>query len=245
MIQNIEREIVNSLGIIILNNPPQNFIEEPEFLDINSLDKWIKKNSLKGLIIKGKGRHFSAGADTTKLYEKVIVNKTMEEDFSRGRKVLDYIESLCIPTAALIHGVCFGAGLEIALSCHIRICASNALIAFPESNMDLMPGFSGTCRLTRITGKAGALEMILSGNTLDAEKALEYGIADYVKPKKEAYNFTVEYLNKLTAGRPLHVIKAVTKSINNYFTMDRESALKEEAEMFCELVRKKYENKKI
>ncbi|MBN2535320.1 MAG: enoyl-CoA hydratase/isomerase family protein [Spirochaetales bacterium] len=242
--QYITKKLIETTGIIEINNPPRNLIDEPEFLDIDDLNGWIIKNSLKGVIIRGVGRNFSAGANKEKFYEKVITNKTMEGEFSRGRKILNFFESLTIPTLALIQGACFGAGLEIALSCHLRICSDNALIAFPESNYDLMPGFTGTYRLPRLIGKGKSLEIILSGEIIDPLKALAYGIVDYVKPKKEADDFALELLKKLTANRPLHVINAITKSINNYFLLDRDSALKEEAKLFCQLVRQKYHDEK-
>ncbi|MCK5230783.1 MAG: enoyl-CoA hydratase/isomerase family protein [Desulfobulbaceae bacterium] len=227
--------VCDSIGVITINNAPQNRIEEAEFVEFDMMRKWISQNPLKGLIITGKGRHFSAGANTDNIYEKVIQQRTMEQELRRGRKILDYIERLPIPTVAAISGMCFGAGLEIALSCHIRVCGENALFAFPESNHGLLPGLSGTVRLPRQVGVAKSLELILSGEAVTAVKALEIKLVDYVVPKKQVFDFSIDLLRTMTANKPLRVIHAIVTSINNTKYLAEEEAMEAEAKMFCQL----------
>ena len=98
--------------------------------------------------------------------------------------ILDFIESLPIVTVAAIRGVCLGAGLEIALACRYRICASNATFGFPETQRGLIPGLGGTLRLTEQIGKSKAMYYILSGERMDAETALKLGIVNKITGKR-------------------------------------------------------------
>ena len=234
----IELKTADAIGIMTICNPPQNRIEDPEFIDLETLKMWTDENSLKGLIITGKGRHFSAGANTQKINEKVTQDQMMVEDLKKGRKILDHIERLPIPTVASISGVCFGAGLEIALACHIRVCSENSLLAFPESNLGLLPGLSGTFRLSRQIGAGRSMELILSGKTITACEALEMSIVDYIAPKKKGLKFAIDLLKKITADKPLHVIHAITQSLNNSKFLLPDDAMEEESKLFCQLALK-------
>ena len=124
-------EITDEIGILKLNNPPQNYLIEPAFADLEKLQRWLNAD-LKGLIITGAGRHFSAGADMLHLKEMAANTGALEKKMTAGNQLLNFIYDLDIPTIAAIKGVCFGGGLEIALSCQIRFCNSKALFAFPE-----------------------------------------------------------------------------------------------------------------
>jgi enoyl-CoA hydratase/carnithine racemase len=138
-----DRTITGDIGLLTLNNPPQNYLTEPEFIPASELKKWIEDNGLKGLVITGSGRHFSGGAQLESVFSMAADEERMEGRMARGKELLRYIEELDIPVAAAISGVCFGGGLEIALACHIRICSENSLFAFPETNQGLMPGLGG------------------------------------------------------------------------------------------------------
>jgi enoyl-CoA hydratase/carnithine racemase len=161
----------------------------------------------------------------------------------KGNRLLNYLDELEIPVIAAISGVCFGAGLEIALACDIRICEENALFAFPEANHDLFPGLGGSRRLAELTGKSTALELVLNGDMINAEKALELIIVDEVVEKKQALNHAIGLARKLTNNRSLDVIKAVMQSVNNSKVMTIEEVIKNDAQAFSKLARKSFGNK--
>lgn len=198
----IEWLVCDSIGILKISNIPINSIEKPEFIDLNLLKQWISNKSLKGLLITDKGRHFSSGANVDNIYKKIINQKTMERDSKKGEKILDYIGRLSIPTIAAISGVCFGACLEIALSCYFRVCSENALFAFPETNLELIPGFTGLIKFPQKIGTGKSIEIILSGEPINAQKALELGIVDYVVPKNKALEYSISLLKKMKANKP-------------------------------------------
>ena len=187
------------------------------------------------MIFTGKGRHFSAGADRDKLFELASDGSNLKEKIRKGSEILKYISEIGIPTMAAIKGVCFGAGFEIALACHIRICSEKSIFAFPEVNLNLMPGLNGTVRLPGLVGIGNAVELLLSGDTIDSERAYELKLVNHIVPTKEVFNFTVSLMNKMVKDRPIKVINYIIRSIHNYNKLSFNEAIEEEAKMFCEL----------
>ena len=234
-----ERE--GDIGLIKISNPPQNYIKKPELIDMQELQKFIN-TGIKALIIAGAGRHFSAGADTEVIKEQIKDKKCFTEQLIRGNYVLNYLDELNIPVIAAISGVCFGAGLEIALSCDIRVCDHDALFAFPEINQGVFPGLGGITRLSALTGKPVAMELVMHGDLINVEKAKELGIVDEISGKKRSLEKAVSLAKKMTDNRPLRVIKAIMTSIKNSRTMSMEEAVRIDAEMFIRLVEESEED---
>lgn len=133
---------------------------------------------IRGLILRSAHEKvFSTGADIAG--EMTSLEQAQAEEFSRhGHKVFSMLCSLPFPTVACIAGFCLGGGLELALCCDFRIAARNARLGLPEINLGLVPGWGGTQRLPRLLGRSRALRMILSGEPLNAESALEAGLVD-------------------------------------------------------------------
>lgn len=228
-------KIAHGLGIFTLPGNGRNYLQQPDFADIEWLRERFSDIGIKGVIIRGSGRHFSAGANLEEL-KKMAGNETLLfRRMSAGKKLIQLITQAAVPVVAEISGICFGGGLEIALACHIRICSENALFAAPEVNYDIMPGLGGTVTLSKLIGPGKAAEMILSGDIVNASKALEIKLADYVVPNRELHSFTLAFLDKMTAGRDTEVIRSVMKSIHHSQTMDFEKALEEETKLFCAL----------
>lgn len=230
----IHWERQNEIGILSISNGKENYIDQPDFIDLESLKKWTSEEDLKGIIIRGVGRNFSAGADIDKLQELVSNQVLLSEKMNRGKEILNYLEDLEIPVISAINGVCFGGGLEIALASHIRIASPRALFAFPEMNHGLIPGLGGSYRLKQLIGKK-VYEVILNADLMNADKAKELGVINYISESKDAFDMAKEKLLSLVADRPVQVIKSAMKSIHNASKMDREEALKAETELFCKL----------
>ncbi len=231
-------DIRDSIGILTIDNPPQNILVEPVFIDQDLLRQCAVNDDIKGLIITGKGRHFSAGADLENLRRMASDENLIMAKLKAGKGLLDIIYTLTIPTIAAIEGACFGGGLEIALACHIRVCSKKALLAFPEVNHGLMPGLGGTVRLPGLVGSGISMETILSGDIVDAERALEIGLIDHVTPQREAFEFSMVLMKKMVADRPIEVIRSIVQSLNNGRTMTMPEAMEEETKMFCSLAGK-------
>jgi enoyl-CoA hydratase/carnithine racemase len=230
-----EWELVDDIGVLTLNNPPQNYLAEPEFVDLSDLKRWTSNEMLRGIIIKGKGRHFCAGGDRENIFGAQGA-EALRNSVRKGKELFNYIWDLPIPTVAAIKGACLGGGLEVALSCHIRVCSDKSVLSFPETGLGIMPGLHGTVKLPGIVGMANAIEIILTGKTINPEEALKLKLVDYVVPAKEVFDFSLDLLKRLAGDKPMSVIYAVVKSFINARKLTEDEAIEKGNTMFCELL---------
>jgi len=230
-------EIQNDICIITLNNKPNNYLERPEFVPADELQDVLKNNLCKAIIIRGAGRHFSAGANVERMQE-MLHNNSIEEEMTKGKALLETIQSFNIPIITAVEGVCFGGGLEIVLASDIRIASRKSLFAFPEANLELMPGLGGSIHLPKISGRARALEMILKGDVIDCQTALDLNIVDFMEDPKTTFEYAMKMAVQITNNRSMPVINAVVESVRNADSMNYSEALARETELFCDLARK-------
>jgi 3-hydroxyacyl-CoA dehydrogenase / enoyl-CoA hydratase / 3-hydroxybutyryl-CoA epimerase len=137
------------------------------------------------VIVSDKRAGFIAGADIRGFQQ--VDDREQALDFIRyGQRVMDGLESLPFPTLSLIHGYCLGGGLELALACRYRLALDDpgTRLGLPEVRLGIHPGFGGTLRLTRLIGPQAALDLMLSGRTVDARGAQQLGIVDYALPRR-------------------------------------------------------------
>lgn len=236
----IEWVVREEIGILTINNPPENYLVEPEFVPLARLQQWTSASELKGILIHGKGRHFSAGADLKRLFEIIATDDHLEAKLSAGNKLIDHLVSTNLPLVAAIQGVCFGGGLEIALACTIRVAAENALFAAPETSFGLIPGLGGTFRLPDVIGNSQALQMILTGDLLSAEEALRINLVDFIVPRKELFPYSFAMIRRMTKNLSPRIIRSVMETLRNCSSLSQEQAISEETRLFCELAKEEY-----
>jgi enoyl-CoA hydratase/carnithine racemase len=222
------------IGFLSLESPPENYLENPEFISQAELKELVETSSIRGLVISGEGRNFSAGAKLDTLYKLAGDKEDLGQNLTHGKSLLSYIENLDIPVIAAVNGICFGGGLEIALAAHIRICSRNALFAFPETNHEMMPGLGGTVRGSHTSGFPAMVKMVLGGDVVNAEEALEMKLVDKISdndPGEDAFVL----LKKMTTDKPLKVIRSVMQALRNAQRLSPAEAMREETKLFCEL----------
>lgn len=191
---NLQYEVEDEIGYLYLNGASGNkmttlFLEEICYV----FEQVIFKDAIKGLIILGKGRHFSSGADVGQLIQNVVDKSIISEGEVVGipsfvvqiKEVFHSVAELNIPVVTGVSGFCIGSGLELALTGSIRICAEGSKIGFPESGFGLLPGASGTYRSMELIGMSNSMEMVLSGEFMDAKKAVTLGLFHKICGKKE------------------------------------------------------------
>ncbi|CAN6232701.1 unnamed protein product [Urochloa humidicola] len=172
---------------------------------------------------------FCAGAD---LKERRLMGPNEVRDFvSSLRSTFSSIEALSIPTIAVVEGAAFGGGLELALSCDLRICGKDAKFSLPETGLAIIPGAGGTQRLPRIVGRSRAKELIFTGRRFDAEEAVTMGVVNYCVSAGEAYQKALELAREINQKGPL-AIKMAKKAINQGAEVDMNSALAVEEECY-------------
>lgn len=164
------------------------------------------------VVLTGAGsKAFVAGADISQMN---TLTPVQGRDFSlRGQKLMRRIEKMPKPVIGMINGFALGGGLELAMSCHLRIAADNAKVGQPEVNLGLIPGFGGTQRLLRLAGRAATLELCLAGAPIDAARARELGIVNRVVAAAELEAETMKLADQLAASAPL-ALRGVLDCVN-------------------------------
>ncbi len=220
MISNIsEIHAEDNIAVLTIENGTKNLLCEPEFINRTELLGWLENNpQVKALIITGKGRHFSHGADVS-LFNNADIS-CLSSKLENAVKLLHTIERLPIVTAAAINGGCFGGGLEIALSCQFRIASPSAFLGLPEVMHGVIPGMGGMERLLKLIGKEKALQMILRGDILSAADALAIGLVTQISRQKNSFDETLNFVKELIADKS----KAQIQAIINTFTLALDGA---------------------
>ncbi|ANN77807.1 enoyl-CoA hydratase/isomerase family protein [Bordetella flabilis] len=143
-----------------------------------ALDK-VAASGARAVIVTGAGpKSFCAGADIKELMDRGLMEQ--RDGAKLGQHTFDKLAKLPIPSVAVIHGYAFGGGLELAMACTFRIATAQARMGLPEIKLGLIPGYGGTQRLPRLVGEARALEMVMSGRTLDAVEAERWGLVNRI-----------------------------------------------------------------
>ena len=208
-----------TIGILTINRPEKmNALSNKLMSDLKAvLDTVEQDDKLRVLIITGAGdKAFVAGAD---------IHELVDRDAQIGRKVskerqnlFSRIENLAVPVIAAVNGYALGGGLELALACSIRICSDSAQFGAPEVKLGIIPGDGGTQRLPRLVGLGRAMELVLSGDFINAQEAYRIGLANKVVPQKNLMEKTLELADKIASRPPLAVQfakEAVNRSVGS------------------------------
>jgi len=169
------------IGRLTLNQPPSNTMTLEFFNAFRTLMETLPRTQgLKAVIVSGRGRHFSSGANVDELLAAAEPG-LMKENYESFLA----LEEMDIPVVAAIRGICLGSAFELALFCHYRVCASDAVLGLPEATFNLMPGIGGISRAAALAGEARTVERILRGNTFPAGEAHDEGLVDLLVPRQE------------------------------------------------------------
>jgi enoyl-CoA hydratase/carnithine racemase len=231
----VERD--GTIGWIVLDRPDQ----------INAINDDIRRGvpaalaaleadaGIRVIVIRGEGpRGFCAGADIKErrgVETSVQVRRRMQG--ARWIEALDRTEK---PVIAAIHGYCMGGGMELALACDIRFLAPGALLALPETGLGLIPGGGGTQRLPRVVGPGRALDLLLTGERITAQRALAMGLGTRVAASDESLLEEVGTLARTIAARPPTATLFVKQAARAATEMDLKRGLDLELDLFALLV---------
>lgn len=189
------------------------------------------KAEIRVLLITGEGeKAFVAGADISEMLEKSPLEA--RRFAQHGQHVFALLEELPIPVLAAINGFALGGGCELAMACDIRIAAEQAKFGQPETGLGITPGFAGTQRLARLVGAGRALELILSGETIDAAEAWRIGLVNKVVSKDQLQETAMELARKL-AARSSVALELSKKAIYKGSETDFQTAQAYESEVFA------------
>ncbi|HSZ52055.1 MAG TPA: enoyl-CoA hydratase-related protein [Caulobacteraceae bacterium] len=206
------------IAYVTLNRPKVlNALNTPTWTDLKTAFEEVRDDpAIRGAILTGAGdRAFIAGADIAELAPLTALQAERSSRF--GQSVLDLIEGLGKPVIAAINGFALGGGCETAMACTIRIACEHARFGQPEVKLGLLPGGGGTQRLPRLVGKGRALQLILTGGTIDAAEAWRIGLVNEVVPAANLIARAEAILAEIFANAPIAVsysLDAVNRGLN-------------------------------
>jgi enoyl-CoA hydratase len=202
--ENIKVETRDGVAVVTVNRPEKlNALSDRTVSELDAAFAALGSDAgVRGVILTGAGeKAFVAGADIAELSEQTPVEG--KERSLRGQRVLDRIEGLGKPVVAAVNGFALGGGCELALACHVRVASENARLGTPEVKLGIMCGYAGTQRLPRLVGKGRALEMLLTGEMVDAQEALRIGLVNRVVPREKLLEESEALLRKMLGNGPV------------------------------------------
>jgi len=234
--ENILYEKSEGIATITINRPNVlNALNMQALQEISSsLDDAEEDETVKVIVITGAGdRSFTTGLDL-KAIKGLSPLDAMNQDLL-GQKLTEKIEELKKPVIAAINGYALGGGLELAMSCDLRIASENARLGQTELNVGLIPGWGGTQRLPRLVGRGIAQELIFTGKMIDAATAKQLGLLSTVVPPDKLKSAVKELASELMTKSPVG-IQLVKRLINSSLEIDLTRGLVQEAQAFGVLV---------
>jgi enoyl-CoA hydratase len=230
--QNLRVSVEEGIGLVQVSRPEVLNALNARLLDeLESAFQALRQNeAVKVVIITGAGeKAFVAGADIKELSGQEGVSGRAYS--LRGQQVFNTIETCPKPVIAAVNGYCLGGGCELALACHIRIASENARFGQPEVKLGLIPGYGGTQRLPRLVGAGRAIEILLTGDTLEAKEAERIGLVNRVVPAGELLDHCRQLAKKIMANGSL-AIRLTLQSVYCGAGLPLEQAMTIEAALF-------------
>ena len=208
--ENVRFELRDGVAVVTLARPKAlNALNDATLDELTLVFAQVMSDpAVKAVVVTGDGeKAFVAGADIAELAR--MTPEEARRSSAKGQAVLDGIERCGKFVVAAVNGFALGGGLELALACHVRFACPEAKLGLPEVTLGLIPGYGGTQRLARLVGTGRALEMILSGDMIDAATAERIGLVERVVPRAELVGAAEAFARRVASRGPLAVRYAI------------------------------------
>lgn len=208
----------HGIATITFNRPAKlNALNAGTLAEFDQLLAEARNNpAIRALLLTGAGdRAFVAGADIAEFAAFTPIAAQRQSE--KGQALFHQLETLGKPVLAALNGFTLGGGLEMAMACTVRVASENAKLGQPEVKLGIIAGYGGSQRLPRLVGKGIALEMLLTGEPISADRAHQIGLVNYVVPAPELLAFSKQLLLKMLANAPVALaltIQAVDTGLN-------------------------------
>ena len=224
-------DVADRIATITVNRPDKlNALNDALMDELRTAIAEARRRAEVGaVLLTGAGRAFVAGADITELVDQTAIEGKARAQ--RGQRVFRRFETSPKPTLAAVNGFALGGGCELAMACHMRIASESAKFGQPEVKLGIVPGYGGSQRLPRLVGKGRALQLLLTGEVIDATEAYRIGLVNRVVPAAELLTAARALLTTILSQGQLavaHCIEAVERGLD----MGLEDAIALEASYF-------------
>jgi enoyl-CoA hydratase len=227
-------KLENRAGVVILtiNRPDKlNALNSKVHAEgVAALDELKTDDSARVIVITGAGeKSFIAGADISEFAGQT---PTSQRNLFHQRSLFNSLDTFPKPVIAMINGFCLGGGCELALACDIRIANEKARFGQPEINLGIIPGGGGTQRLTRLIGEGKSMEMILTGDMIDAPTALQLGLVNHVFTSEELETKTIALASKIAEKSPI-ALQLAKEAVKLASRSNLDEGLRREVDLFA------------
>jgi enoyl-CoA hydratase len=215
--ENLTFAVADRIATVTVNRPEKlNALNDATMGELSAAAEESRTRAdVAGIILTGAGRSFVAGADISELAGQRPIDARRRA--LRGQMVFQQFENSAKPVVAAVNGFALGGGCELAMACHIRIASETAKFGQPEVKLGIMPGYGGTQRLPRLVGRGRALQLLLTGETIDAAEAWRIGLVNRVVPAADLLTVAGAMLTAILANGPLAIamcIDAVNRGLD-------------------------------
>ncbi|MBI2922823.1 MAG: enoyl-CoA hydratase/isomerase family protein [Planctomycetes bacterium] len=211
MADHIKLSLEEGIATLVISKPPVNALSSKVFNEIQETLASLHKNpDARAAILTGEGQTFAAGADINEIL--TITSASVKDMLKRGHEFMAFVENSPLPVIAAVNGACIGGGLELILSCHLRLASDKARFGLPEIGLGIIPGLGGTQRLARLVGFTRAAELILTGDLISAPVAAQWGLVNAVVPEAMLLK-QAKGLAKKIAARSKVAVQAALRAI--------------------------------
>lgn len=226
--------------IISLKNPPLNALSSSMVRELGEAIAEVGKNrDHRAIVLTGDGQYFCVGADVKEMGAMAMSGNFLEEApkvVAKGHEVFSSLETIPQPVIGALNGMALGGGLELALSCDIRIAGDSTKLGAPEVTLGLIPAYGGTQRLPRLVGLAKANELIFTGSLINGPEALRIGLVNKVVPAGQELRAARDLAHTIGAKCSPPAVAAAKASIRQGLAKPLHDGLKGEAQLFQERV---------
>ncbi|WP_409305199.1 enoyl-CoA hydratase/isomerase family protein [Peribacillus sp. SCS-155] len=231
----VEKE--NQYAILTIDNPPLNVLSQQIFSELYEVFSELEQDDeVVAVLLTGAGeKAFAAGADI-KEFPQMMGSSNLKETIMNGHRTLNFIDDFRKPTIAVLNGMTFGGGCELALSCDIRIAEEHSQLGLPEVALGLFPGGGGTQRLPRLVGPAKAKELMFTGKPITAQEAEKIGLVNTVVEKGNGLSEAKKLAGTIT-GYSLQALSRIKKAVNEGLQSSLDEGIDLEATLFAEVFR--------
>jgi enoyl-CoA hydratase len=224
-------DVADRIATITVNRPDKlNALNDALMAELGlAMDEASRRADVGAVLLTGAGRAFVAGADIGELAGQTAVEGKARAE--RGQRTFRKFETSAKPTLAAVNGFALGGGCELAMACHMRLASDKARFGQPEVKLGIVPGYGGSQRLPRLVGKGRALELLLTGDMIDAAEAYRIGLVNRVVPAGELLTAARALLTTILGQGPLAVALCV-EAVDRGLDMRLDDAIALEASYF-------------